>query len=352
MSKYLLLALFGMVGCNDRFLGVYGIVAPLEDLSPLGEGLEAEYDVMKVDCGWNAPCFKERESITRLRSRGDIEVARHAEQEWRFSAFGVAAGAGEVAIETDEFDDVFEIPIEPIRYSELRWNDSSGRPRPLHRHALRLEQLGPAFSSTEIELDQIHYRKTRAELDEILATDTGPGYPATDENYLRGRTPWKLDRGATHAALSSTVLLDIDHNRSIDVLHTGPVLGAATLSTHVGGELAVEIVDARAIRGLIALDGRAQRIEVLHRMTWDKRFEVIPLDAVGRMIAGCPADGPEVFDQAGRYTVTKMARKVTGRRSPFCEFEFEPIDKSAWQDTAIIVRWNGIEQRTPIIDDP
>lgn len=337
MAKHVLLAV-ALCGCTETHLEVF------QRGWPLGVGLEARYDVVLLTCSpgdrYSDGCDREDVAIERLARRGDIEVALSSEDASDFTAFGLAAGVAEVEIEAAGHLGRYEIDVAPVEYSEFTWLDFiSSRFGAVGSYEFQVEQIGPAFAGSEIALWQRHYHEPRASLAGFNHnTDSA-------EINLHGRSPWKLNRGATRAELVENPVPLLG---PVTALRTGSVLGTTHLSTHGGGGLAVEIVDARAIHSIMLFDllsrGPADRLD-----RWNLYgIEVIPLDASGRVIAGCPADGPLVSDPTGLLVAAPLSYPL----NPFCEFDIDLPPEKEWHDTTIVVSWNGVEQRIPVNDDP
>jgi hypothetical protein len=330
-----------LCGCTDTFLDVI----PRE--MPLGVGLEGRYDVWLARCDPGAVypdgCQYDEVFVSTVRSRGAAGVT--ASDSHAFSAAGRRRGEGSFFVEASGRSAEFEVEVVPVVYSMLSWFDGRYRTGAFYDSEIAVEELGPVFLTSVIELWQEHYRVPREELARRSFLDRG-------EVRVHGDAAFELDAGDTGAHL---VRLPAGERPYVENprtgLKTGTTRGRAELRTRVGGKLVVDIVDHTAVHNLTTYEAFTTGVPVppLDPYSWQlDALGIVPLDRDGRPIAGCPTDGPTVFDTAGLLQVSRLDVTSTS----FCELRFELSTEKEWQDTEIVVQWNAAELRIPLVADP
>jgi hypothetical protein len=328
-------------GCTDTFLDV----TPRE--TPLGVGLEGRYAVWFTRCDlgdvYPAGCQYDPSLISTVEARGAAGLM--ALDTSTFWALGRRSGEGVFSVEADGMSAAFDVEVVPVVYSMLSWFDSRYQIGAFYDSAIDVAELGPVFVTSVIELRQEHYRVPRAELARMSSFHRG-------DVRVHGETDFELDPGDTGAHLGRLPAAErpsLHYPRT--GLKTGTTRGRATLRTSVGGELVVDIVDDAAVHGLTTYEAfsTGAAVSPLDRYNWQlDHLGIVPLDRDGRPIAGCPAEGPTVFDTEGLLDVSRLDLTFTS----FCELRFELSPGKEWEDTEIVVQWNAAELRIPLVADP
>ncbi|MFN0248607.1 MAG: hypothetical protein ACKV2T_17075 [Kofleriaceae bacterium] len=331
--KPILLGAALLGGCTHEFLDLM----PARGATPtIGVGLEAVFDVAIRTCDpgdvYPAGCEFSWATLTNVEASGPVNITSAGG--YRFRATDKGPGVGSVTVSTrEELVDSYDIEVLPIRHSTITWMDRYFSYAPFNDSA-PIDRLGPAFARTTIELSQDHYREPLAELARWPKHYRG-------DFILDGHAEYMLD-GRTGAAI--VPMPNWDAITSLTrfpriALQTGDELGTAIVTTTAGGKLVVDVVDATAIASLGTYTG-----EPLDEYSYDRfYFTVVPRDANGRYIAGCPAEGPTVTDEKG----VVRASRVETDREPFCVLRFDFAEGRALEPTTIVIAWNGAELRVP-----
>jgi hypothetical protein len=335
MSNQLLLAALLATGCTNQYLDL--IHARANDPN-VGQGLEAVFDAVIRTCDpgdvYPAGCELAWSTISNVRAKGPVEISSFGAHRFRVVDRG-GLGTGEVTVDTVEgLSETYDITVIPIAYSTITWLDRYFSYGPF-KDSAPLDRLGPAFANTTIELNQTHYRESREQLAERVDFDV-------NDVILNGNAPFTIESGTTQAELVDLPWPDPDRDlwRFPRVgVRTGTTLGTAHVSTDVGGELVVDVVDPSAIASLGTYTG-----EPLDEYDYDLRsFTIYPRDAQGRHIAGCPVNGPTVTDDKGLI----VASFVESEHQPYCVLRFEFAPNRRLEPTTIVITWNGVELRVP-----
>lgn len=329
-----------LCGCTDTFLDV----TPRD--TPLGLGLEGRYAVWVTQCDagdvYPGGCRDEPALISTMEARGAASLTMHESEVFR--ALGRREGEGVIFVEASGMSAAFDLEVIPIAYSMLSWFDSYDRIGAFRDSGVDVATLGPVFQASVIELGQKHYHVPREEL-----ARTADYYES--EFRVHGETEFELDPGDTGAHLGRLPAAERPRHYPRTGLKTGTKRGRATLRTSVGGELVVDIVDHTAVHSLTTYEAfsTGRPVEPLDRYHWLlHHLAIVPLDRDGRPIAGCPPDGPTVFDTAGLLDVSRLDLTFTS----FCELRFALSPGKEWADTEIVVRWSAAELRIPLVADP
>jgi len=310
----LLLVLPLLTGCTDTFLELH----PRE--VALGVGLSAPYrpNVMTCDPGdvYPAGCDMDLVNVERVKARGAISI--ELGDDGGFWATGLLEGEGEVELAAAGFDERLGINVAPAVYSLVTWWGSDAEPL-LNRG---LDEPLVMLTGAQIELWQEHYRVSREQLSLTPLVDML-------DVVLHGHTKLEVGPGTAQVALVEMTEPRRGPLPYPRIALAAATAGTATVTTRVGGELAVTVVDETAIATLVGA--------IEH-----DRLAISPRDAQGQGLRGCPIVGPSVSDTAGILVATALP--ATDR----CAFQLALAPGKTWQDTAIVVVWNQVELRVPV----
>jgi hypothetical protein len=186
-----------------------------------------------------------------------------------FVVTGVEAGDAVVAIDGDHASREIRIEVRPVAASRLsvaRWGGGIALPE--------LDSPITAFTATVLLARQRHI--------------------SDDGATLLGTSPWQIDPGPTEVAEADAT-----------ALATGAVPGRAHITTAIGGELTLDIVDGTAIAAFEIALGSPGSVTPL-RVPAGARVELflLPRDAAGHAIAG---QGPAPVTTASPAGVVDVA---------------------------------------------
>jgi hypothetical protein len=137
-----------------------------------------------------------------------------------FAVTGIAIGSSTLSIDGDHAGTEVEVAVRPVATTDVfveRWGGYSDLP-------VERSPVAAFAGSNDILLGQVHHEAGGA--------------------TLLGHAAWSIDPGPTGSALGPYRTLAV-----------GPTLGRAKLTTAVGGELVVDVVDATAIATMEILQG-------------------------------------------------------------------------------------------------
>jgi hypothetical protein len=200
-----------------------------------------------------------------VEGRGEVDTRRIASVfRATFAVSGLTSGVVELSITSPEGARQLSFGVASVEYSRIY----------LPQSAPWDSEIAIFVDSTSVYIEQNHYSR---------AVDSSFSFSERGEAYLMGVSPFSIDRGETDADLD-----DWAGTPNITVFEAHRLSGRAVVTTEVGGELQIDLVDEGAIKGLTLVDDADNAVESSLMLKTGERAELFvrPSDEFGRTIFG------------------------------------------------------------------
>lgn len=308
----LVASVIAIAGCASEKIGIRPFTDAEIGSTVLGVGLEARFSVVVVSCGGVGDCFDDG-SVTMLEaevaneqiaSLVGIEPAGcdpegRCRNDTGLRLRGEGAGLTEVELRTEIEDRDFDMPVADVEATRILLRSATGTLSGPHARdeAADRDEDGDAYRvlrGSTLALDQEHFSVLLAPDDEL------------PQARLFGDADLMLDPGATRAALDTTAL-------ALPVVTVGDQLGTATLTTSVGGQTQLDVVDATSVAELVLVDVFGEDEVSAIELHASRSFHLIPQHTDGRWILGAGDEAPSVTSSDPGVIAVTLEEGLTRR---------------------------------------